>query len=206
MTALTETADRQAKPPMHSGARMAPHLMDAISDAARQRGMIASAWLREAATTLARFEGTLPTIASRSACELYDRDTEGRQRWARIEDGEIKSITHSDAKPDDRTWVPVAHVQARHDIPSEESGPLAVSGASALATKVTRWKSLSPNWVQHSFLPISILRRSFAPITLPISWMKDDKRAIFAAASHAQRAADFLHGLQKTASAQANAA
>jgi len=31
------------------------------------------------------------------------------------------------------------------------------------------------------------------------SWLKvlkDDKRAIFAAAAHAQRAADFLHGLQ----------
>jgi antirestriction protein ArdC len=26
--------------------------------------------------------------------------------------------------------------------------------------------------------------------------LKDDKRAIFSAASHAQRAADFLHGLQ----------
>jgi antirestriction protein ArdC len=26
--------------------------------------------------------------------------------------------------------------------------------------------------------------------------LKDDKRAIFTAASHAQRAADFLHGLQ----------
>jgi antirestriction protein ArdC len=34
------------------------------------------------------------------------------------------------------------------------------------------------------------------------SWvkiLKDDKRAIFTAASHAQRAADFLHGLQKSA-------
>lgn len=41
------------------------------------------------------------------------------------------------------------------------------------------------------------------------SWikvLKDDKRAIFAAASHAQRAADFLHGLQKSASPQADAA
>jgi antirestriction protein ArdC len=31
------------------------------------------------------------------------------------------------------------------------------------------------------------------------SWLKvlkDDKRAIFSAAAHAQRAADFLHGLQ----------
>jgi antirestriction protein ArdC len=36
------------------------------------------------------------------------------------------------------------------------------------------------------------------------SWIKvlrDDKRAIFTAASHAQRAADFLHGLQKSAAA-----
>jgi antirestriction protein ArdC len=41
------------------------------------------------------------------------------------------------------------------------------------------------------------------------SWikvLKDDKRAIFSAASHAQRAADFLHGLQQSASAQADAA
>jgi antirestriction protein ArdC len=41
------------------------------------------------------------------------------------------------------------------------------------------------------------------------SWikvLKDDKRAIFTAASHAQRAADFLHGLQQSASAQADAA
>ena len=36
--------------------------------------------------------------------------------------------------------------------------------------------------------------------------LKDDKRAIFAAASHAQHAADFLLGLQKSASAQADAA
>jgi antirestriction protein ArdC len=41
------------------------------------------------------------------------------------------------------------------------------------------------------------------------SWikvLKDDKRAIFNAASHAQRAADFLHDLQKSASAEADAA
>jgi antirestriction protein ArdC len=41
------------------------------------------------------------------------------------------------------------------------------------------------------------------------SWikvLKDDKRAIFSAASHAQRAADFLHGLQQSASAHAGAA
>jgi hypothetical protein len=70
MTALTQTADGQARPRMHSGAirvRMAPHLLHAIGEAARQRGVTASAWLREAATNLARLEGALPTIASRRA-------------------------------------------------------------------------------------------------------------------------------------------
>jgi antirestriction protein ArdC len=41
------------------------------------------------------------------------------------------------------------------------------------------------------------------------SWikvLKNDKRAIFSTASHAQRAADFLYGLQKSASPQADAA
>jgi antirestriction protein ArdC len=41
------------------------------------------------------------------------------------------------------------------------------------------------------------------------SWirvLKNDKRAIFTAAAHAQRAADFLHGLQPSQSAQAEAA
>jgi len=35
-----------------------------------------------------------------------------------------------------------------------------------------------------------------------LSVLKDDKKAIFAAASHAQRAADYLHGLQKITEAQ----
>jgi antirestriction protein ArdC len=41
------------------------------------------------------------------------------------------------------------------------------------------------------------------------SWLKvlrDDKRAIFAAAAHAQRAADFLHSLQARSQAQIAAA
>jgi antirestriction protein ArdC len=36
--------------------------------------------------------------------------------------------------------------------------------------------------------------------------LKNDKRAIFSAASHAQRAADFLHSLQNPTSTQASAA
>jgi antirestriction protein ArdC len=36
--------------------------------------------------------------------------------------------------------------------------------------------------------------------------LKDDKRAIFTAAAHAQRAADFLHGLQAVSEAEEVAA
>jgi antirestriction protein ArdC len=46
----------------------------------------------------------------------------------------------------------------------------------------------------------SLLRAAHLSVVL-----KDDKRAIFATASHPQRAAEFLHGLQATAPAQANA-
>jgi hypothetical protein len=50
----------------------------------------------------------LPALASRSAGELYDRDAEGRQRWARIEDGEIRGIGHHHGKPDDgNVWVQI---------------------------------------------------------------------------------------------------
>ena len=38
-----------------------------------------------------------------------------------------------------------------------------------------------------------------------IKLLKNDRRAIFAAASHAQRAADFLHGLQLNSSNMAGA-
>jgi hypothetical protein len=87
---------------------MTPDLSDAICDAARKRGMTVSAWLREAARTMATLEGTLPPIISRDAGELYDRDPDGRQRWARIEGDQIKGIRYHAAKPDDgNVWVPV---------------------------------------------------------------------------------------------------
>jgi hypothetical protein len=47
------------------------------------------------------------------------------------------------------------------------------------------------------YAPILASRRR--PATNTASWLKvlkDDKRAIFTAASHAQKAADYLHGLQ----------
>src|SRR5882724_5179583 len=47
---------------------------------------------------------------SRSAGTLYDR-VEGRQRFARIKDGEIVGLYYHEAKPeqDGYTWLPVVH-------------------------------------------------------------------------------------------------
>jgi hypothetical protein len=80
--------DRQARPPMHSGAmrvRLPPHLLDAISRAATARGMTASAWLRSAATTCAMLEGVMAPP---------DIRPDGRRRYARIEGGAIVDIQY----------------------------------------------------------------------------------------------------------------
>jgi hypothetical protein len=53
------------------------------------------------------------STTSRTAGELYDRDTEGRQRWARIDGDQIKGVGYHDAKPDDgNVYVPVEHVDS----------------------------------------------------------------------------------------------
>jgi len=59
-----------------------------------------------------------------------------------------------------------------------------------------------PNSASRSCVPIWALRLRFARIMLLHRFpkvLKDDKRLIFSAASHAQRAVDFLRGLQVVA-------
>ncbi len=69
---------------------------------------------------------------------------------------------------------------------------------------VTPWRNLSRKLAQLFYVPILASRRKPAPTHAAYiaSWLKvlkDDKRAIFTAASHAQKAADYLHGLQSRA-------
>jgi antirestriction protein ArdC len=62
-------------------------------------------------------------------------------------------------------------------------------------------KNSWPNWAPPLSWPISISQRRCAR-NMPLyiqSWLKalkDDKRAVFSAAAHAQRAADYLIGVQ----------
>ena len=70
--------------------------------------------------------------------------------------------------------------------------------------KATPWKNWSPSLARPSFAPSLELtpelrddHASYLDHWLKV--LKADKRAIFTAAAHAQRAADFLHGLQPQA-------
>ncbi len=64
-----------------------------------------------------------------------------------------------------------------------------------------RWRSWSPKWAPPSSAPTSASRLEIrddhaAYIASWLKVLKNDKRAVFTAAGHAQRAADYLHGLQ----------
>jgi len=64
--------------------RLSPQLCDAIRKAATARGMTASGWLRQAATTCAMLEGVL----------FPDVRTDGKRRYARIEGGCLVDVAY----------------------------------------------------------------------------------------------------------------
>ncbi len=75
----------------------------------------------------------------------------------------------------------------------------AASRRSASAMKAMQWKNWLPSLARRSCAPISNSRPELRDdhasyIDHWLTVLKDDKRAIFTAAAHAQRAADFLHG------------
>lgn len=81
------TPNDQAKPSVPSDdlkVRLSPQLRDAISEAAKRRGMTASGWLRQAATTCAMLEGVL----------FPDVRTDGKRRYARIEGGCLVDVAY----------------------------------------------------------------------------------------------------------------
>ena len=84
--------------------------------------------------------------------------------------------------------------------PGIPHGLTATSGASAGAMKATPRKSWSPNSALLSSaadleLTPEVREDHTAYIESWLKVLKQDKRAIFTAAAHAQRAVDFLHGL-----------
>jgi hypothetical protein len=79
--------NRHIRAPAQSGlmqVRLTPQLRDAIGEAATARGMSASAWLRNAAMTVAMLEGVV----------FPDVRTDGKRRYARIEGGAIVDVAY----------------------------------------------------------------------------------------------------------------
>lgn len=64
--------------------RLSPQLRDAISVAAKARGMTISTWVRQSAMTCAMLEGVL----------YPDVWADGRRRFARIEGGSIVEVQY----------------------------------------------------------------------------------------------------------------
>lgn len=78
----------------------------------------------------------------------------------------------------------------------------AIWGRNAGETLATRAKSWSPSSAPPSFAAIWSLPLPSEHASYIASWLKvlkSDSRAIFSAAAHAQRAADYLNGFSKTA-------
>src|SRR5688572_24986836 len=84
MNAPPDQQTRLVAPSDDLKVRLSPQLRDAISEAATRRGMTASGWLRQAATTCAMLEGVL----------FPDVRTDGKRRYARIEGGAIVDVAY----------------------------------------------------------------------------------------------------------------
>jgi hypothetical protein len=82
------TAHNHSKRPLvHSTTlrvRLHPQLCDGIREAATARGMSASGWMRQAATTVAMLEGV----------GFPDMRPDGKRRYARIEGGAVVDVAY----------------------------------------------------------------------------------------------------------------
>lgn len=79
--------DHQPRPVIASTlikVRLSPQLRAAIEAAAKARGMTASGWMRQAATTCAMLEGVM----------FPDARTDGKRRYARLEGGAIVDVQY----------------------------------------------------------------------------------------------------------------
>jgi hypothetical protein len=85
-----------------------------VDQVATAKGINASEYIRRAVADSLRADGV---NLSKSAGELYDARIEHgqpQQRYAWVEGDQLRSISYSDAKPeqDGRTWLPVVHVDS----------------------------------------------------------------------------------------------
>jgi hypothetical protein len=89
--------------------RIDPFISYLISEVADEQGVKTSEWVRKAIRTALTADGVkLNELKPRDAGTLYDV-MDGKQRWARIENGQIEGMGYHAGKPDDRVWVRVFH-------------------------------------------------------------------------------------------------
>lgn len=98
--------------------QVVPGFRSLIDDVARRAGTKPTEWTRQALTAALRAAGVDPaSIAPRDACALYDRLSDGKTRWALIQDGTVHELSYHAGNPNEaaeqialgRQWLPVSH-------------------------------------------------------------------------------------------------
>lgn len=93
--------------------RVPTNLSGAIDQGAKQRCQSKSDYVRQSIVRQLEADGIAIPHAAPNAGELYDRLTDGKQRYALVVGDDIAGLTYCDSKPDDgRNWIPVLHVDS----------------------------------------------------------------------------------------------
>lgn len=89
--------------------RAPANMSAAIDRAARQKCQSKSDYLRQSMMRQLKADG----VSLSDAGSLYDRLSDGKQRFALIVGDDIAGLSYHDSKPDDgRNWIPVVHVDS----------------------------------------------------------------------------------------------
>ncbi|WP_375791055.1 hypothetical protein ACE102_01265 [Bradyrhizobium sp. vgs-9] len=93
--------------------RVPTSMSAAIDYAAKQRCQSKSDYVRQSVVRQLEADGIAVSHSVPDAGSLYDRLSDGRQRYALIVGDDIAGITYYDSKPEDgRNWIPVVHVDS----------------------------------------------------------------------------------------------
>ncbi|MFK4720543.1 putative transcriptional regulator [Bradyrhizobium niftali] len=93
--------------------RVPTNMSAAIDQAAKQKCQSKSDYVRQSVLRQLEADGIAIPHAAADAGALYDRLTDGKQRYALIVGDDIAGLSYHDGNPDDgRNWIPVVHVDS----------------------------------------------------------------------------------------------
>jgi hypothetical protein len=100
--------------------RAPANLSDAIDRGAKQKCQSKSDYVRQSVIRQLEVDRIAWACAYGDAGSLYDRNTDGRERFAWVDGDLIRAVSYLDAKPEHegRTWLPVKHFDSERFDPA----------------------------------------------------------------------------------------